>query len=61
MGKKKLTLTDLKVKSYTAQIDEKEQKQIKGGFVNTKNKGVVIVRWTALDNRTKLQTKSSTD
>jgi hypothetical protein len=53
MDKKKLTLSEIKVKSFVNFIDEKEQKEAKGGYVSAgKNKGLVTVRWTALDNRT---------
>jgi len=52
MAKSKLTLTDIKVKSFVTTLDEQDMNQLKGGFYLIRGRRFVYrTRWTSVDTR----------
>jgi hypothetical protein len=52
MAKSKLTLSELKVKSFVTTLDEAQMNQLKGGFYIIKGRRFSYrTRWTSVDTR----------
>jgi hypothetical protein len=52
MAKSKLSLTDLKIKSFATTLDETEMNHIKGGFYIIRGRRFTYrTRWTSVDTR----------
>jgi hypothetical protein len=52
MAKSKLSLTDLKIKSFVTRLDETEMNHIKGGFYIIRGRRFTYrTRWTSVDTR----------
>jgi hypothetical protein len=52
MAKSKLSLTDLKIKSFVTTLDETEMNHIKGGFYIIRGRRFTYrTRWTSVDTR----------
>ena len=52
MTKSKLTLSELKVKSFVTTLDEAQMNQLKGGFYVIRGRRFTYrTRWTSVDTR----------
>ena len=52
MAKSKLTLSDLKVKSFVTTLDDDAMNQLKGGFYIVRGRRFTYrTRWTSVDTR----------
>jgi hypothetical protein len=52
MAKPKLSLTDLKIKSFVTTLDEEQMNHVKGGFYIIRGRRFTYrTRWTSVDTR----------
>jgi len=52
MAKSKLSLTDLKIKSFVTTLDEEQMTHVKGGFYIIRGRRFTYrTRWTSVDTR----------
>ena len=61
MAKKKLQLSEIKLKSFVSQIDQAEQRTAKGGYVHNEKLSAIII---AIDDRpdwTEYKTRATSD